>query len=204
MAIDFDIKDPKNQKLIMTFLIPVVILAAFYNFFIKPKSQELNNKKNELSNLQAQIEKVQGTLQSKEDLQKTRENLMAKFKELDALLPREENVAALLDQILMVEKDSKVFVVGFNAAETIEGDGKPYRANKYRITIEAGFHQFATFMSRIMALPRILSFSELRIMLNPAVSDETKDYEGLEDQPRNLTIECIVTSYVFKPPNDKS
>ena len=95
---------------------------------------------------------------------------MAKFDELEALLPTEENVAALLDQFSMVEKDAKVYVVGFNAAETIEEEDKPYRANRYRVTIEAGYHQFATFMSRIMALPRILSISELRIMLNPTVS----------------------------------
>lgn len=204
MAIDFDIREPKNQKLIMTFLIPVVILAAFFNFFIKPKIQELKDTNNEFSNLQTQIEKVQRTLQSKVDLLETRDNLMEKFDELEALLPTEENVAALLDQFSMVEKDAKVYVVGFNAAETIEEEDKPYRANRYRVTIEAGYHQFATFMSRIMALPRILSISELRIMLNPVVSEETEGYEGLEDQPRYLTIECIVTSYVFKTSNDES
>ena len=204
MAVDFDIRDPKNQKLIMIFLIPVVCLTAFFILVIKPKIQDLKDDTNELSNLQARIEKVQRTLQSKEDLLETRGNLMAKFDELEALLPPEENVAALLDQFSMVEKDTKVYVVGFNAAETIEEEDKPYRANRYRVTIEAGYHQFATFMSRIMALPRILSISELRIMLNPAVSEETEGYEGLENQPRHLTIECIVTSYVFKTPNDES
>ena len=204
MAVDFDIRDPKNQKLIMTYLIPVVILAAFFNFFIKPKLQELNNKRNELSTLQAQIDMVKQTLQSKEQLLNAKENLMAKYTELEALLPQEENVALLLDQFSMAEKDTKVYIVGFNAAETIEEVDKPYRANQYRVTIEAGFHQFASFMSRIMSLPRILSISDLRIMLNPAVSEETESYEGLEDQPRHLTIECVITSYVFKPSNDGS
>ena len=205
MAFEFDIRDPKNQKMIAAFLIPVVIIAVFYNFIIKPKMIEINSKKTEIAKLQVQINSIQKTLQSEVKLQETKNELMAKLKELDSLLPVKENVGMLLDQFVMVEKDAKVYLVGFNAIEIIEGGDKPYRANKYRVTVEAGYHQFATFMSKVMALPRILSLSDLNISLNPMMAEqEAESYEGLEDQPRYLTVECTLTSYVYKSTNDGS
>jgi hypothetical protein len=62
-------------------------------------------------------------------------------------------------------------------------------------------------MSGIMALPRILSFSEMRISPNPNVTGAADVNEGMEDQPRSLAIECSITSYVFsdidKPAEDE-
>ena len=74
---------------------------------------------------------------------------------------------------------------------------KPYRTNRYRITIEAGYHQFAEFMSTIMSLPRILSFSDIRISTNTEALMDQDVNEGMADQPRNLSIECTMSSYVF-------
>ncbi len=200
----FDIKEPKNQKLIAMFMIPVVILYAFFHFFVKTKIEELKTSEASLNEIRKRVESVQGTLKSKDVLEEIKADLMVKFDEINSLLPDEENVSLLLDQFSMVEMDSKVYVVGFNASGTIEGDGKPYRANNYNITIEAGYHQFSTFMSKIMALPRIFSFSELNIELNPRASEETESYEGLESQPRYLTIECTLTSYIFNKSDDGS
>ena len=47
MAIDFDIKDPKNQRLLAIVMIAIVVMYAFFNFVIKAKSQELKVKKAE-------------------------------------------------------------------------------------------------------------------------------------------------------------
>jgi len=198
MAIDFDIKDPKNQRLLATVMIAVVVMYAFFNFVIKVKSQELKSKKAEEVTLQQSLNDMQRGLQTKAKLLAERESLQTKMKELEMSLPSHENVAALLDQFSQVENSTKVYVVGFKANETVEGEGKPYQANKYKITIEAGFHQFAAFMSEMMALPRILSFSDMKITINPTAKDKTATNEGLEDQPRSLTIECTVTSYIFK------
>jgi type IV pilus assembly protein PilO len=198
MAIDFDIKEPKNQRMLATFMIAVVVMYAFFNFVLKAKVQELKNKKTESAALQQTLTDMQRGLQTKGKLLAERESLMTKMKELEMSLPSHENVAVLLDQFSQVENNTKVYVVGFKANETVEGEGKPYQANKYKITIEAGYHQFAAFMSGIMALPRILSFSDLKITTNTAAKEKVAMNEGLEDQPRSLTIECTVTSYIFK------
>ncbi len=198
MAIDFDIRDPKNQKLVATFLIPVVILAAFFQFMIKPVIEEVNTQKAELTTIKEKMELVRKALKTPKELEKEKEVLTIKLKDLESLLPEDENVAVLLNQFSMVEKDSNVYLVGFNATETIEGGDRPYRANKYKLTIEAGYHQFATFISKVLALPRIMSFSDLRITMNPMITRETESYEGMENQPRHLTIDCMLTTYLFQ------
>ena len=198
MAIDFDMKDPKNQRILATFLVPIVICYAFFHFMIKPKIDELKTKKAEVVTLKKRVNDIKKELEQPEKLSAEKETLMVKFKELEKLLPGEENVAALLDQFSIVENDSKVYMIGFEATETIDDENKPYRANKYRITIESGFHQFVRFMSYVMTLPRILSFSELNISLNTELDKEKEIQEGLEDQPRTLRIECTLTTYVFK------
>jgi type IV pilus assembly protein PilO len=198
MAVDFDIRDPKNQRLLATVVIFIAVMYAFFNFMIKAKSQELRIRKAEEVTMTQNLSDMQKGLQTRAKLIAEKKNLEAKLSELEMSLPDHENVAVLLDQLSMVENNSKVYVVGFKANETVEGDGKLYQANKYKITIEAGFHQFAKFMSGIMELPRIMSFSDIKISTNPSAKDKAAINEGLEDQPRSLTIECAITSYVFR------
>jgi len=204
MAIKFDISDPKNQRILATFLVPIVIFYAFFHFVIKPKVNDLNAKKAEVVTLKNRVNDIKKSLELPEKLLKEKENLQAQFDELEQLLPSEENVALMLDQFSVVENDAKVYMVGFEATETIEDENMPYRENRYRITIESGFHQFSRFMSYIMSLPRIMSLSELNLSVNPALDRTREVYEGLEDQPRTLRIECILSSYVFKGFNDGS
>ncbi len=202
MAINFDIKDPKNQRILASFLVPVVICYAFFHFIIKPRLDELNTKKAEVVQLKKKVNDIKKKLEQPEALNEEKAILEDKYKELEKLLPSKEDVAVLLDQFAMIENDSKVYMVGFEATETVDDGSKLYRANKYRLTIESGFHQFARFMSNIMSLPRILSFSDLNISLNTELDESMEIQEGLENQPRTLKIECTLTTYVFKDLND--
>ena len=198
MAIDFDIRDPKNQKLIMTFLIPVVILAAFFQFMVKPVKEEVAVKKTELNTIQNQIDVIRKSLKTPKQLEEERDLLAIKLSELESFLPENENVAALLNQFSTVERDANVYLMGFDIVESLEGGEKPYRLNRYRMTIEAGYHQFSDFAAKIMSLPRIMSLSDLNITMNQMEQEETESYEGMENQPRNLTIQCILTTYLFQ------
>jgi len=198
MALNFDPSDPKTQKTIAVLMIPIVFMAFFYVKMVKPKISEIAKKKADVTTISQQVNRLSGTLRPIKELTAEKETLHAKYEEFEMYLPGEENVALLLDQLSAIERKTKVYLVEFNATESIEGDEKPYRANKYRITIEAGYHQFADFMSSIMTLPRILSFSDLRLSTNTADIMGEEMNEGLADQPRNLSIECVMTSYVFK------
>ncbi|MFC1650399.1 type 4a pilus biogenesis protein PilO [Candidatus Latescibacterota bacterium] len=201
MALKFDFTDPKNQRLLATFLVPIVVFYAFFHFMIKPMLADLVTKKAEVVTISQRVKGVEKSLEKPEKLTAERDLLNSKLEELEELLPSEENVSLMLDQFSLIENDTKVYMVGFEATETVEDAEKPYRANKYRITIESGFHQFSMFMSSVMSLPRIMSLSELNLSLNPELERQPEDYEGLEDQPRTLRIECILTSYVFKDLN---
>ena len=198
MAIEFDIRDPKNQRILAVFMSAVVLMYGFYNFMIKPKTVELINRKADIATIRNQLNTIRGTLQSRKNLLADKESLELKLVEIQTYLPEKENVAVLLDQFSMVENSTKVYMVGFKANETVEETDKPYLANKYKVTVEAGYHQFVEFMSGIMALPRILSFSELKITPNLNAPSSENVNEGLEDQPRSLSVECSITTYVLK------
>lgn len=198
MAIEFDIRDPKNQRMLAVFMIAVVLMYGFYHLVIRPKTLELTNKKADIATLRNQLNTMRSTLQPKKNLLADKESLELKLKEIETYLPEKENISVLLDQFSMVENTTKVYVVGFKANETVEETDKPYLANKYKLTIEAGYHQFVEFMSGIMALPRILSFSEMKITPNTNAPSSADVNEGLEDQPRSLSIECSITTYIFK------
>ena len=198
MAFNFDIRDQKTQKLIMISLIPVVLLAGFYYLMIKPKLAEIEEKRTVVQKLNKDYQTTKNSLKSPAELNAEKENLEAEYQKLEDFLPDKENVAQLLDQLSDVEYKAKVYLVGFNATQTIEGNGKPYKANQYRVTIEAGYHQFAEFMSLIMSLPRIMSFSELRMSVNnELLRQQREDSNGPAELPRYLSIDCLLTSYVF-------
>ena len=44
MAINFDIRDPKTQKMIAVLMVPVVVLYVFFHFMIEPKLGEIEFK----------------------------------------------------------------------------------------------------------------------------------------------------------------
>ena len=198
MALNFDIRDQKTQKMIMISLIPVVLLYCFFHFMIKPKLAEIEEKRVVLQELNKTLVTTGKDLKSQAEYKAIKENLEAEYLKLEDFLPNKENVAQLLDQLSDVEYKAKVYLVGFNATQTIEESGKPYTANQYRVTIEAGFHQFAEFMSLIMSLPRIMSFSELRMSVNnELLQQQREDTAGPAELPRYLSIDCLLTSYVF-------
>jgi len=198
MPINFDFKDPKNQRMIATFLVPIVALAAFYHFMIRPLNEKKALKKSELVLVRQNVAQLKQIFDKKDDLEREKVELTAKLGELESLLPSQDNIAVLLNQFSMVEKDSNVYLVGFDSQQSIVDGEKPYRQNIYNLTFEAGYHQFATFVTKLMALPRIISFSELRITLNPLETIEGDSYEGLENQPRHLKIECVLTTYLYR------
>ncbi len=198
MALDFDFKDPKNQKMIMTFLIPLVAIAAFFQFVVKPVNDTLAAKKVELASSENQLDLIKKSLKTVKDLEEEKAAMTAKLVELQNLLPDQENVAGLITMFSEVERDANVYLVGFEATQAVEGGDKPYKENRYRMTIEAGYHQFADFVSKVMALPRIMSFSDMRITINPIAKTVDGAYEGMENQPRNLTIECVLTTYLYQ------
>ena len=202
MALDFDLQDPGTQKTIAAFLVPIVLLYAFFHFMVKPRINELEMKEKEVATLRHQIEVTQNGLRRPAELKGEIAELQEKYDELETLLPEQENVSELLNQLSAVEHQSKVYLVGFNAIETVDGNGKPYRANKYKVVFESGFHQFAEFMSEIISLPRIMSFSNLRITMNYDAAMQEEN-EGLADQPRHLRVECVMTSYVFNTPGSE-
>ncbi len=202
MAIDFDIREPKNQRLIAVIMTVAVALYGYYQFMVKPKRAEIAVRTTEVVTLRNQINTMRGNLQARKVLDAEQMELGARLAELEASLPDREDVSSLLDQFSMVENEAKVYVIGFKASDTVDETDQPYQANRYKVTIEAGFHQYMEFMAGIMALERILSFSELKIGVNPNAPAGEDLNEGLEDQPRSLSIECSITSYTFRDLGD--
>ncbi len=198
MAIGFDIREPKNQRLLAAFMAITVILYGGYHFIIKPRQAALSSRKSEITALRNELATMRGSLSKKDALEKEQQALNEKLDELESFLPEHEDISALLDQFSAVENNAKVYVVGFRSSEVIEETDKLYMEVKYNVTVEAGYHQFMNFMAGIMALPRILSFSDLKISLNQNAPPGEEINEGLEDQPRSLVIECSVASYIFK------
>jgi Tfp pilus assembly protein PilO len=197
MAIDFDFKDPKNQKLIAAFMIIVVALFASFNFVIKPVRANLRTKKAEAAEIQKKIDSILNILQEPQKIEQMKLMYQARVEELDAILPVKEEIPELLDQISLIEKETRVHLMGFNALDTIDDGARPYISHRYSIKLEAGYHQFGNFMSRLTTLQRLLSISDLIITVNQLAGTQEK-YEGLEEMPRNLTVEFVLTSYVFR------
>lgn len=204
MPINFDFKDPKNQRMLATFLVPIVALAAFYHFMIRPLNEQKAVTKTELAQVRQNVARLKQIFDKKNDLDREQTELTAKLGELESLLPEQDNIAVLLNQFSMVEKDANVYLVGFDSQQSIVDGDKPYRQNIYNLTFEAGYHQFATFVTKLMSLPRIMSFSELRITLNPLETITGESYEGLENQSRHLKIECVLTTYLYRKMSNES
>ena len=73
MALNFDINDPRTQKTLAILMVPILLLALFYNFMIKPKTKEIDKKTAEVKAVNQQLQRLKSTLKSPEILEKERE-----------------------------------------------------------------------------------------------------------------------------------
>jgi type IV pilus assembly protein PilO len=164
MAID--LKDPKNQKLVLVgagivALVYFFVFASYIPFNYRARASEIAQLKDEYTQKMNELTKAQQLVNRLPELKREFELLNQRWQVAQELLPTKKEVASLLRKVTIAGQEAGVHFVLFKP-------GDPRRANYFTenpvtVAVTGGFHRTGTFLSEIADLSRLVNVSELKI-----------------------------------------
>jgi len=139
---------------------------AFWKYYYEPTSQQIAAAKTEIDSLQTIIERAKQDLASgtMEDLRRTVERYRGMLALMRRLVPEQNEVPALIDDI---STRAKVRGVTIGKIDPLPVDpGPPFDTYRYKIEILGHYDQLGEYLSDIASLPRIVVPQD--IALKPA------------------------------------
>jgi type IV pilus assembly protein PilO len=157
-----------QQSRVMAYITVAMVLLgyAFWNYWEQPKRQEIRATRAEVDSLQGIIEKAKRDLASGtvEDLRRKVEEYSAVLALMRRLVPEQNEVPALIDDI---STKAKVRGVTIGRLEPLAVEaGQPFDTYRYRLEIIGHYDQLGEFLSDIASLPRIVVPQD--VVLKPA------------------------------------
>jgi len=161
-----DLKDPKNQKLILAGagilgLVYLYIFADFVPFNYKARAKEISGLKAEYTKEMNELTKAQQLVNRLPELKKEFALLNQRWAVAQELLPTQKEVASLLRKVTIAGQESGVKFVLFKPGSP--NPGSDFTENPVQVTITGGFHRAGQFLGEIAELSRLVNVSQLRV-----------------------------------------
>jgi type IV pilus assembly protein PilO len=185
-----DLKDPKNQQML---IIGVLMAAVLYFFFFAPflpfgfraQLDRQGMLTAQYTKLTLDLAKARQMVNDLPKLKKEYEELHASWLLAQQLLPEEKEVASLLSKVTIAGQQSGVEFALFKPNPPV--DQGYYVEHPVEVSVTGGFHEVAVFLSEIANLSRIVNVSRLVLV-------------SLEDKPPEESVQgnFIASAYTLK------
>jgi len=149
-------EDPKQRNALFIGILAAAAFYFFWSMWYKPLKTEVDEMSARLEQLdsenrRAQILATRGGAELQERLQLYERHVS----QLEALIPQSEEVAALLNDVSRVARETGVE----NASLRPEADetGEFYTKESYAMEIYGEYHDIGRFLASIASLPRIIT-----------------------------------------------
>lgn len=183
--------DPKQRNAL---LVGVVLLAAlyfFHSYWYSGRAEEVDQMAEHLEQLQdrnrqAQIIAARGGRQLEERMQLYERHV----DRLEQLIPAQEEVAALIDNVSRQAVNQRVDLSSLRPASSQAGQF--YTRRTFDLTVLGEYHDVARFLTAIASLPRIIT---------PRNLDLTRfgDPRGVSEYQSPVEATFQVETYVLPP-----
>lgn len=185
-----DIRDPKNQKLILGVLIFFLAIYLWHNRFYAPKSEQIQAKQIEYEAILTNLKNVELKAKSFESLKAEYESLLEKYKRVEMLLPEEKQVPLLLTQLHQAAQTTEAKITeivpkGVSPIDFYNGDG-------YNIQVTGTYHNVGNLFASVANFPFIANITGVSFAgkSNPSQSTPSDD--------NTLTASFQLTNYFIR------
>ena len=184
-----DLRDSKNQKMILGVLILFLGVYLWHNRFYAPKSQQIQAKQMEYEAILTNLKNVELKAKSFESLKAEYENLLEKYKRVELLLPEEKQVPLLLTQLHQAAQTAEAKITeivpkGVSPIDFYNGDG-------YSIQGTGSYHNVGNLFASIANFPFIANVTNVSL-----VGKSTQQQPQSDDN--TLTANFELTNYFIR------
>lgn len=199
------LRNAKLLRILLTVVIGAVGLWAYFLSDLLPfgytkRAKQLKELKATHETVSAELEKARRSVHNLPQLEAEQRELERKWKQAEALLPTDKEVAHLLTQVTEAGEQAGVAFETFKPVA--QRPQEFYNENPVEIQVRGGFHQVGVFLARIANLPRIVNIGELKLEgADPRQAKGKGRKKGAEDGQRTdhtLTANFTATAYSLR------
>jgi Tfp pilus assembly protein PilO len=192
-----DLKDPKNQILILFVIIFLALIYVWYAMFYTPKEEVLNQKKAQYQKLNTDLFAVKQKAESLEGLKREVGMQKARYEKVKLWLPEQKEDEAFIHQIHMAEQSTNSTIMNITPLPPMPMEF--YTANSYLIEIESSYHGLGRFFERVVNFPFIVNISD--VLIESRGESKTGGGQLGETKRKDLTVAATfkLTTYNTHP-----
>jgi len=167
---NFDVNDidwdkigvwPIPAKVAVCVLLVVLILVGCHYFVVKDKNLQLESAKNSEISLKKSFEGKAFEAANLDRYRKQMEEMSGTINALVSRLPVNIELPGLLDDFSDKAEEARVTIVSLTPRQEVRTNFHIERP--IRISVSGGYHEFATFVSGIAGMPRIVTLHDFSI-----------------------------------------
>jgi type IV pilus assembly protein PilO len=188
--------EPKQRNALLLGLLTAALFYVFWAYWHSPRQDEITERSAQLERLEqsnrlAQIRVARGGTELEDRLAEYERHVQR----LEQLIPEDEEVAALLNQISQAARQTGVSDPEMRPEPN--EIGAFYTKESYEIEVVGEYHDIGRFLTRIASLPRIITPVDVEVGLytgDPTILDP--------DLENPLTARLRIQTYVLPSETD--
>ena len=192
-----DFKDPKNQILILVFIVFIALGYVWYIKFYSPYAAQLDSKKARLEQILSNLHSVQQKAASLETLQQEYAGLERRYSNARLLLPEQKEDETLLSQVHIAAQLTNSAVVSIAPLPSSTKDF--YIANNYQVELSSTYHGLGEFFAKVANFPFIVTISDVQVTATETPSGAPT--KSLRRKDHTLTATFKLTTYNVREVN---
>lgn len=145
---------------LLILLVIAMPIASWYWLF-KPINAAINNDRSETQHREALLEKLQEETAKNTDLEHANEQIQASIRLIEARLPSNKEVDAVVRQVSNLAVDSNLAPPAMRSSKPIPS--ALYMEQPIEMETSGKFIDFFTFLAKVEKLPRIMRIHDLKI-----------------------------------------
>lgn len=162
----------KKEKAMLMVLFALIVVVVYFQFLIRPATNELKEILPKVSKLKRDISGAKGLIANKPIMLKRQKDLTAALNKYEQVLPREREIPKLLDNLSGIAAKSGVKIVGIKpiSAKSHSADASEniYQKIPIEVIAHSGYHQLGEFINKLETGDRFIMISDIEIKTNSA------------------------------------
>lgn len=187
-----DLKDPKVQKIALAGVVFFILAYFWYSRVYTPQANQIEAKQGEYQTMITNLRNVEMKSKSLAALQAEYKDLLARYREIEQLLPEVKMVPSFLVQLHTASSLTGTKITSI-APQPIRAESF-YNVASFDVELVGGYHDFGKFISYIANFPFIVNVSDMKMTASPPnANSENKKQEV------TITAEFTLSTYFVKP-----
>jgi len=155
----------------LNYLILIIILAAAsYFLYFRPKSAELKNLRSQREKIEAELVELRAKKQQLDQIELELASMKQTLKELEAIIPVKKEIDVILRKIQELAYDSRLNILRFSPQGEIFKEF--YSEWPIPIEISGSYHNLGIFFDRLRTFARLFTIDKFAIRALPNQTDD--------------------------------